>query len=199
LHPSDGYQLPAELLKPQRLLPLVSEGRRFLLGERSLDGIVNNANLQGVRRVGASLGAHELFPSEEHDRPEVRVDADALLPPRYRARLLPKALHGQVTRVIAAVDQEPARGPGSFAVGPPIPSPAGPPSTPRVLRRTTLEIDLGSADGVFVGMILCVSDTYDAYFRVDSLEPHRSTATATTAMTFAVGDAVRSRSLRSAR
>ncbi len=196
LQPKESLEFPGELLKPQRFLPRVSEGRRFLLDERGLVGIVNNVNLKGERRVEASFGAHELFPSEEYSRPQVQVDADSVLPPEYRARLLSRPLHGHVTRVVASVAPEPVRGGSSFAVGPPRAGPAGPRPP---LRRTTLELDLGSADGVFVGMILCVSDTYDQYFWVDGVESHRSTATATTAMKFAAGDAVGSRPLRGAR
>ena len=199
LKPTESLEFPEQLLKPRRLLPLISDGRRLLLDDRALNGIVNNANLVGSRRVAAYFGAHELFPSEESNRPEVQVDADAVLPPEYRARLLSKPLYGHVTRVVALASPNKPRGPVSFAVGPPPVSSSSRSAPEPQWHKTTLEIDLGSEDGVFPGMILCVSKMHDEYFWVDSVWPHRSTATTTTVNSFGAGDTVGSRSLRGAR
>jgi hypothetical protein len=199
LKPTDSLEFPEQLLKPRQLLPLMSDGRRLLMDDRALNGIINNANLGGSRRVAANFGAHELFPSEEYNRPQVQVDVDAVLPPEYRARLLSKPLYGHVTRVVAIASPNQPGAPVSYAVGPPPVSPPSRSAPEPLWHRTTLEIDLGSRDGVFPGMIVCVSDRYDEYFWVDSVWPHRSTATTTTANTFGAGDAVGSRSLRGAR
>lgn len=189
---NDNADLPDALRRPRRLLPFEWQGRRFLLDDAALLGIVNNVNLQDRRVVPVYKGMHELFASEEYARSEVQVDADAVLPPAYRAHLLARPLAGHVTRVVASVAVEERTGPSSFPVGPPRLEPPGPPLPPVLPRRTTVEIDLGSADGVFPGMMLNVSARGDDYFLVDHVEARRCNATRIVFADVATGTAVTS-------
>jgi hypothetical protein len=203
LHDEPGLhgnaEMPPVLEEPRRLRPIVWQQRRFLMDDAALNDLVNQVNIYGQRSVGVYAGLHEILASEPYFSEDLRVDADAVLPPEYRVRLLAAPLDGHVTRLVSSEPIAARSGPSAFPVGPPPRPEEGPPLPPLVWRRTTLEVDLGSADGVFVGMLLCVSEKADEHFVVESVAPHEATLARPTTHDFVVGDAVSSHSFHTGR
>lgn len=195
LHPEQGadgsLQPPRELLAPRRLLPFMWAQHRVLLDDRDLTMIVNEVNLYGQHLVRVTDGLIEVRAEERAGAVSLMVDADTMLPPAWRARLLATPLVGHVVRVVSSTPASARSGPSSFAVGPP-PRDTEVATTAPELQRITVEVDLGAADGVFPGMILNDLTRGDTYFWVDAVEAHHCTMSTNTPFPIAAGDVVAS-------
>jgi hypothetical protein len=195
LHPERGaddmLQPPSQLLAPRRLLPFLWAQHHVLLEDRDLALIVNEVNLYGQHRVSVTDGLLEVRAEERGRAIAIMVDADTMLPPAWRARLLATPLVGHLVRVVSSTPAGAQSGPSSFAVGPPPRDTEVAAAAPEP-QRITVEVDLGAADGVFPGMILNDLARGSTYFWVDAVEAHRCTMSTTTTVPIAAGDLVAS-------
>ena len=97
-----------------------------------------------------------------------------------------------MTRVLSSQALADGPPPAWMPIGPPMPEPPSSAPPPPAPRRTTLEIDRGTADGVFVGMELLVRAELDDSYRVTSADEHRAVLAAVTPFNPAAGDEVTS-------
>ena len=190
--PRDASSLPDGLAKPRRLLPAVSKGRRYLLDDNALLSLVNHANRFRTRKDNAGCLLRETLPGDDRRIETIWIDVDDVLPPDYRVRLRTTPLSARVTRVLASEALADGPPPAWMPIGPPMPEPASSEPPPPAPRKTTLEIDRGTADGVFVGMELLVRADDDDLYRVTSVEEHRAVLVAATPFHPAAGDEVSS-------
>jgi hypothetical protein len=148
----------------QRLYPVAAGGQTFLLDHQSFVGIVNHANqFYPPDPIDAKCYLHRTKGSDAPMDPLI-LPAEALLPPEYRKLLLQAPLHGEVLKVGSLSSAE--INTGGWMRPPAI----------KTQYSAKLTINLGSADGVFVGMRLYVAPRW-FHAGVESVSRNQSVAT----------------------